>query len=308
MTSTLLAPHWMLHRSMTIKIIKLITSLSGFCFCLLEIHGLVRGGKINTWDLISWKRATSMNSIHYHLNVGATHKQLTWKCNLLDHESLRQQNRIHDMQTCRHKESVLSQSNHQIINLTQSFHESNCTERMQEVFDYSSRGSNTSSNMTQVGTKVVPIIECYGSRAFLSRRERWWFIAVSNCDSSKGLRLKYRITMTNDNVTSWNRHFSADQLCKCVFSCVSHVSLIVVGKMMRTVHPFLTSLVSLCQQNDYSPVSWLWILVLIPFSGSHSLSQMFSRRMLDSVSFTSSCLPHPPSLPVSFFACNQNKT
>lgn len=120
-----------------------------------------------------------------------------------------------NVQTCRHKESVLSRSNHQIINLTRSFPESNCTDRMQEVYDYSAPpgDAHNGTNMTTVPIKVVPMIECYGSRAFLSRRERWWFIAVSNCDSLKGLRLKYRIIMTNDNVTSWNRHFSADQLC-----------------------------------------------------------------------------------------------
>ena len=145
-------------------------------------------------------------------------------------------------QTCRHKESVLRADNHQIINLTSSFPEANCTDRMQEVFDYSARptaallpsssaagaSGNGSSNgsiesaatslatttTTPVPTRLMPVTECRGSRTFLSRRERWWFIALSNCASRRGLRLRYRFVMTNGNTTSnWNRHFSADQLC-----------------------------------------------------------------------------------------------
>lgn len=43
-------------------------------------------------------------------------------------------------------------------------------------------------------------------------RERWWFIAVANCNSTSGLHLKYRILMTNgDPDNKWFYHFSADE-------------------------------------------------------------------------------------------------
>lgn len=95
---------------------------------------------------------------------------------------------------CKHKESVLSVNIRQILNLTQSFMESNCSERMLEVYDYSAGpskiGNSTNGhNVTRIPIKLEQMIECYGSRAFLSPRERWWFISVSNCDSRKGLRL-----------------------------------------------------------------------------------------------------------------------
>lgn len=63
--------------------------------------------------------------------------------------------------------------------------------------------------------KGTTVIFCSSNRTFSSQRERWWYIAVSNCDSRKGLRLKYRIVMVNDQAPgSWIKHFSADQMCK----------------------------------------------------------------------------------------------
>ena len=55
---------------------------------------------------------------------------------------------------------------------------------------------------------------CVHHRTFQSYRERWWFIALDNCDTDKGLQLRYRITMTNSQTNLWLRHFSADQFCK----------------------------------------------------------------------------------------------
>lgn len=58
------------------------------------------------------------------------------------------------------------------------------------------------------------IISCHNSRRFRSVRERWWFIAVSNCANSKGLDIKYRFLMTNGPPGDyWHEHFSADEFC-----------------------------------------------------------------------------------------------
>lgn len=131
------------------------------------------------------------------------------------------------LQSCRAKEAVLSVEHNQVINLTTAFRYSGCRERLAYDYEYRNSPSNTAQlnmnnslvNMTTMTTtnpeKGRIIIECRSNRTFASTRERWWFIAISNCDSKKGLRLKYRITMTNDQSPgSWIKHFSADQLCK----------------------------------------------------------------------------------------------
>ncbi|GFY37018.1 transmembrane protein 145, partial [Trichonephila inaurata madagascariensis] len=94
--------------------------------------------------------------------------------------------------TCREKESVLFVPNGQVIYLNETTFRSGC-------FD--------STDDTLNGW-----LHCHSRRTFQSRRERWWFIAISNCDSKKGLYLRYRITMINDEHNLWFKHFSADQL------------------------------------------------------------------------------------------------
>ncbi|XP_067131631.1 transmembrane protein 145-like [Centruroides vittatus] len=90
--------------------------------------------------------------------------------------------------SCREKESVLSINNRQIINLTKSHPHSGC-----------------------VLHKDKGVYRCIHNRTFLSARERWWFIALSNCGSHKGLKLNYSITMINNENNIWFKHFSADQ-------------------------------------------------------------------------------------------------
>ncbi|XP_063930443.1 transmembrane protein 145-like [Zophobas morio] len=56
------------------------------------------------------------------------------------------------------------------------------------------------------------IIHCNNARKFDSSRERWWFIALSNCNGSKGIHVKYKILMTNGPPGDyWHEHFSADE-------------------------------------------------------------------------------------------------
>lgn len=56
------------------------------------------------------------------------------------------------------------------------------------------------------------IVKCHNAGSFISSRERWWFIAISNCNSDKGLDVKYKFKMTNGKTGDfWHEHFSADE-------------------------------------------------------------------------------------------------
>ncbi|XP_042147604.1 transmembrane protein 145 [Ixodes scapularis] len=92
--------------------------------------------------------------------------------------------------TCHQKELVLNAGHGQILNLTNWYYPAECsleTEERKSVF------------------------RCAAQRRFKSARERWWFIAISNCNSSKGLYLKYKLGMFNHEKDFWYRQFSADE-------------------------------------------------------------------------------------------------
>lgn len=66
--------------------------------------------------------------------------------------------------------------------------------------------------MPQTGTRDTYIVKCHNAGSFISSRERWWFIAISNCNSNKGLDVKYKFKMTNGKTGDiWHEHFSADE-------------------------------------------------------------------------------------------------
>ncbi|XP_063887893.1 transmembrane protein 145-like isoform X2 [Scylla paramamosain] len=92
--------------------------------------------------------------------------------------------------TCEEKEAVVRPENHTRIYLTKRSYMADCrVERLEgDVSHYHCRGKNR----------------------FISARDRWWFIAASNCESSEGLEMRYKLTMTN-GYSYWYKHFSADE-------------------------------------------------------------------------------------------------
>lgn len=68
-----------------------------------------------------------------------------------------------------------------------------------------------------VAVKSKKII-CRNARRFRSSRERWWFVAISNCNGTRGIHIKYKILMTNGPQGDyWHEHFSADEFCKLTY-------------------------------------------------------------------------------------------
>lgn len=69
------------------------------------------------------------------------------------------------------------------------------------------------------------IVSCSNKGGFTSVRERWWYIAIANCGSDKGIDIKYRFRMTNGPPGDfWHEHFSADEMCRWRISCSSLVN------------------------------------------------------------------------------------
>ncbi|KAF7490505.1 Transmembrane protein [Sarcoptes scabiei] len=101
--------------------------------------------------------------------------------------------------TCEQKESVLIDDFNQIINLTEFQR------------DYKATTASGCKLIPNIGTNNESWYRCIHHRTFQSHRERWWFIAIDNCGTSKGLYMKYRITMTNSQTNAWLKHFSADE-------------------------------------------------------------------------------------------------
>lgn len=57
------------------------------------------------------------------------------------------------------------------------------------------------------------IVSCSNIGGFTSSRERWWYIAVSNCGNGKGIDITYQFRMTNGPPGDfWHEHFSADEM------------------------------------------------------------------------------------------------
>ncbi|XP_075218044.1 transmembrane protein 145-like isoform X2 [Lycorma delicatula] len=102
--------------------------------------------------------------------------------------------------TCQQKEAVLNREQNQIILLTSADSSAGCLL------------VSNSSNSRSTSFKDTKIMSCHNSRRFRSARERWWFLAISNCNSTKGLSMQYKFLMTNGPPGDyWHEHFSADE-------------------------------------------------------------------------------------------------
>lgn len=68
-------------------------------------------------------------------------------------------------------------------------------------------------------SKTTYIVRCHNAGTFISSRERWWYIAIANCGSEKGLDIEYTFKMTNGQKGDfWHEHFSADERCMYILS------------------------------------------------------------------------------------------
>lgn len=65
--------------------------------------------------------------------------------------------------------------------------------------------------------KQTIFVSCHNAGGFTSSRPRWWYIALSNCGSTKGMDVRFKFRMTNGALGDvWHEHFSADEMCKLV--------------------------------------------------------------------------------------------
>lgn len=63
--------------------------------------------------------------------------------------------------------------------------------------------------------KQTILVSCHNTGTFTSARQRWWYIALANCGSTKGINARYKFRMTNGPPGDfWHEHFSADEMCK----------------------------------------------------------------------------------------------
>ncbi|XP_022251822.1 transmembrane protein 145-like [Limulus polyphemus] len=162
-----------------------------FCFLLVETKVVI--GELTTTE--NWKFLTRFCFLSKH---GRFSYNLEYPVGyevqniLLYYDSSNQWPSVYkNDKACQEKEAVLSVQRGQVINLTIEKPNSGC------AVERNPGGES--------------MYHCSRYRVFETARPRWWFIAVSNCDSSKGLKLKYRFVLTNNEKSSWLKQFSADE-------------------------------------------------------------------------------------------------
>lgn len=84
---------------------------------------------------------------------------------------------------------------------------------VEEMFEGSNRTKREIRNYERERRQLI--VSCHNTGGFTSARQRWWYIAIANCGSNKGIDVRYRFKMTNGPPGDfWHEHFSADEMCK----------------------------------------------------------------------------------------------
>ncbi|KAL7075083.1 hypothetical protein ACQ4LE_006027 [Meloidogyne hapla] len=98
--------------------------------------------------------------------------------------------------TCNDRERLLDPKNYQIIRLAPS-----------------AKFIDEHASCEKIEKNNESWYHCFGKRSFFSMRPRWWYFAIGNCDSQKGLYLEYSLLMTNsiNKTNRWKYHFSFDE-------------------------------------------------------------------------------------------------
>lgn len=104
---------------------------------------------------------------------------------------------------------------------------------VEEMFD-ELIGSNSNRTKRQAFPRLFDtekkqsiLVSCHNAGGFTSSRQRWWYIALANCGSKKGMDVRFKFRMTNGALGDfWHEHFSADEMCKITvldFYCGSNL-------------------------------------------------------------------------------------
>jgi hypothetical protein len=102
---------------------------------------------------------------------------------------------------------------------TQDNNLENSTEFIKDVEEMYDKNENRTKRQiysrSYEDRKQTIYVSCHNAGGFTSARQRWWYIALANCGSQKGLEVRYKFRMTNGPLGDfWHEHFSADEMCK----------------------------------------------------------------------------------------------
>lgn len=86
----------------------------------------------------------------------------------------------------------------------------------------SNRTKRQTPRLAEGDRKQTIFVTCHNAGGFKSARQRWWYIVLANCGSTKGMDVRYKFRMTNGALGDfWHEHFSADEMCKFSLFCDS---------------------------------------------------------------------------------------
>ena len=83
----------------------------------------------------------------------------------------------------------------------------------------------------------INYIRCKGTRNFNTARERWWFIAVSNCNSSRGLKLRYRVVFHRFSFTITPNIYKTENLSELfVYYCLTLLTCLAITNRLSLTY------------------------------------------------------------------------